>query len=243
MTNDASTAFSAEPVAHGQLRPRRSVLYMPGANARALEKAKSLAADCLIFDLEDAVAPDQKADGRANITAALAGGGYGRREIIIRVNGLDTPWGADDVAAAVAAGPDAILIPKVGSGAMLDAVAKCAAPALAGGGRQPDLWAMIETPQAMLNIAEIAGWSGAHGLRLAGFVAGTNDLAKETGASLGHDRVGMLAWLSMMVAAARAHGLAPIDGVYNDFKDEAGLAAECAGTVPGYGSGAWIDRE
>ncbi|MEM8626594.1 MAG: CoA ester lyase [Pseudomonadota bacterium] len=212
-------------------RPRRSALYMPGANARALEKAKTLAADCVILDLEDSVAPAAKADARAQVCAAVQAGGYGAREVVIRVNGLDTPWGRDDIAAAAAAGPDAILLPKVSSAADLNGVVEVLADASGGAasnaGALPALWAMIETPLAILNIAEIGGWRGPNGALVA-FVAGTNDLAKETGASLGEDRVGMLTWLSLLVAGAKANGIAAIDGVYNNFKDADGLRAECA---------------
>ncbi|HFQ15421.1 MAG TPA: CoA ester lyase [Rhodobacteraceae bacterium] len=200
-------------------RPRRSVLYMPGANARALEKARSLAADGLILDLEDAVAPEAKALAREQVCAAVAAGGYGHREVIIRVNGPDTPWGADDLAAAIAAGPDAILLPKVSRPADLEGPAA----AIAGAGKAISLWAMMETPLAVLNAGKIA----AFGPPLAALVMGTNDLARETRARQTKDRLPMLAWLSTCIAAARAHGLDIIDGVYNDFRDEAGLAAEC----------------
>ena len=200
-------------------RPRRSVLYMPGANARALEKARSLAADGLILDLEDAVAPEAKALARAQVCAAVAAGGYGHREVVIRVNGPDTEWGADDLAAAISAGPDAILLPKVSRPADLEGPAA----AIAGAGKAISLWAMMETPLAMLNAGKIA----AFGPPLAALVMGTNDLARETRARQTKDRLPMLAWLSTCIAAARAHGLDIIDGVYNDFRDEAGLAAEC----------------
>ncbi len=201
------------------IRPRRSVLYMPGANARALEKARTLAADALILDLEDAVAPEAKQLAREQVCAAVAGGGYGHREVIIRVNGPDTPWGTDDLAAAISAGPDAILLPKVSTAADLAAPAA----AMAKAGKPVALWAMMETPLAMLNAAEIAGF----GPPLAAFVMGTNDLARETRARQTASRLPMLAWLSACIAAARAHGLAIIDGVYNDFHDEAGFVAEC----------------
>ncbi len=205
-------------------RPRRSVLYMPGSNARVLEKARGLEADTLILDLEDAVSPDQKEIARAQVVAALTEGGYGNRELVVRINGLDSPWGRDDLAAAVEAGPDAILVPKVSHGADIGLaeglMAKAGAPS------SLKLWVMMETPLAMLNAGEIAHEAGRADARLACFVMGTNDLAKETGASLAGDRDGMLAWLSMSVAAAKAYGLDIIDGVFNDFRDEAGFQAE-----------------
>ncbi|MGI9482034.1 MAG: HpcH/HpaI aldolase/citrate lyase family protein [Hyphomicrobiales bacterium] len=208
------------------IRPRRSVLYMPGSNARALEKAKSLDADALILDLEDAVAPDAKELAREQVCAAVKAGGYGRREIIIRVNGPESPWGKADMEAACAASPDGILVPKVSSS---DDIASAAgAMNGAGAGGDVQLWAMMETPLAMLNAGEIAGCANDAGSRLSCLVMGTNDLAKETGAQLGHGRFAMLAWLSICVAAARAHGIDIVDGVSNDFRDEKGFAGECA---------------
>lgn len=194
-----------------------------GSNARALEKARTLDADTLILDLEDAVAPEAKELARVQVCDAVEAGGYGHREIVIRINGLDTPWGSEDLAAAIEAGPDAILAPKVSSASDIYTLA----------GRMdhenPDvkLWAMMETPLGVLNAAEIAATASQAGSRLAAFVMGTNDLAKETGARLTNARAGMAAWLSVCVAAARAHGLAILDGVYNDFRDLEGLAAEC----------------
>ena len=205
------------------IRPRRSVLYMPGSNARALEKARTLDADSLILDLEDAVAPDVKELARQQICDAVAAGGYGHREVVIRINGLDTPWGHDDLAAAVKAKPDAILVPKVSKASDVFTVTGHmghADPAI-------KLWAMMETPLGMLKAGEIAATADDRGARLTAFVMGTNDLAKETGARLENGRSGMLAWLSICVAAACAHGLAIMDGVYNDFRDEEGLEAEC----------------
>ncbi len=205
-------------------RPRRSVLYMPGANTRALEKAKSLPADSLIFDLEDAVAPEAKAEARANVCTAAKEGGYGKREVCIRINGLDTEWGLDDLKAAVAAGPDAILAPKVISG---DDIRKLdAAMTEAGAPADMQLWVMIEMPLAILNIQEIAAASV--GTRLNLFVMGTNDLAKELRASAKPNR--QLAFgtsLSLSMLAARAYDIIAIDGVFNDIKDEHGLRAEC----------------
>jgi citrate lyase subunit beta/citryl-CoA lyase len=208
------------------VRPRRSVLYMPGSNARALEKAKSLPADALILDLEDAVAPEAKATARAQVAAAVAAGGYGRREVAIRINGLETPWGEADLAAAAAAGPDAVLVPKVGSGADIaratDALAAAGAPAAT------KLWAMIETPLAILNIADIAAAATRPGARLACLVMGTNDLVKETRADLSRNRRPALFWLSAAITAARAYGLDVLDGVYNAFRDAEGFRRECA---------------
>jgi citrate lyase subunit beta/citryl-CoA lyase len=215
------------------IRPRRSVLYMPGSNARALEKAKSLPADALILDLEDAVAPDAKAAAREQVCAAVKGGGYGSREIVIRINGLDTPWGQADLTAAAAAAPDAVLVPKVSSAA--DIAAVTAGLAGAGAPAKTMLWAMIETPLAILNIAEIAAAASTPGARLACFVLGTNDLVKETRAELGDDRIGARYWLSAAVTAARAYGLDVLDGVYNNFKDAEGFLCECRqGRVLGF---------
>ena len=208
-----------------QIRPRRSVLYMPGSNARALDKAKSLPADALILDLEDAVAPEAKETARQQVCAAVKAGGYGHRELIIRINGLDTPWGAADLAAAAAAGPDAVLLPKPGKGSDIaratEALAKANAPATT------KLWAMIETPLAILNVAEIAAASRHVGARLSCFVMGTNDLVKETRADLSLNRRPALYWLSAALTAARAYGLDVLDGVYNNFKDADGYRREC----------------
>ena len=205
------------------IRPRRSVLYMPGSNARALEKAKTIAADALILDLEDAVAPDAKAQARDQVCAAVKAGGYGPRELVIRINALDTLWGKDDLAAAVAAAPDAILLPKPGSGA--DIVA--AADVLKTAPQNTRLWAMIETPLAILNVQDIAAASRLSGTRLACFVMGTNDLVKDTRADLSANRRPALYWLSATVTAARAYGLDVLDGVYNNFKDADGFQREC----------------
>ncbi|MGE0845728.1 MAG: CoA ester lyase [Flavobacteriaceae bacterium] len=201
------------------LRPRRSVLYMPGSNPRAMEKARTLACDAVILDMEDAVAPEKKAEARALIGAALAEGGFGPREVAVRINGLDTPWGVDDLHAAVAMRPDAILVPKVSRGADLDRI-------VARAGEDVALWAMIETPLSILNIKEIAE-RRANGVRLEALILGTNDLAKETGARIVPGRLPMLAWLSAAVAAGAAFGIDVIDGVWNDFKDLDGFAREC----------------
>ena len=197
-----------------QVRPFRSVLYIPASKERALEKARELAADAIIFDLEDAVAPAEKAAARETLSQALAMD-YGNRVRIVRINGLDTEWGREDAAAfANHSGLDAILIPKVNTPSDLDAVA-----ALTG---DKPLWAMMETALGMLNAAAIA----AHP-RLQGMVMGTNDLAKEIGSRFRADRLPMMAGLGLCLLAAKAHGRVIVDGVYNAFKDEAGLRAEC----------------
>ncbi len=206
-------------------RPRRSVLYMPGSNARALEKAKTIAADALILDLEDAVAPDAKETARAQVVAAVKGGGYGRRELGIRINGLDTRWWQDDVVAAADAAPDAVVLPKATSAADIERVST--ALRRAGAPETTRLWAMIETPLGILNLAEIAGAARHPGSRLAGLIVGLNDLVKETRAELDGDRSAALYWLSSIVTAARAHGLAVLDSAYNNFRDAGGLQREC----------------
>ena len=198
------------------IRPRRSVLYMPGANARALEKARTLEADALILDLEDSVAPEAKAEARSRVADAVKLGDYGRRELVIRVNGLDTPWGIDDMAAAVAARPHAILVPKVSKPGDVCRAAEIMTGATA-------LWVMMETPLAILNAQEIAG---AHP-RLACLVLGTNDLVKETRASAEGGRFALLPMLSACVLAGRCFGLDVIDGVYNDLHNADGFRAEC----------------
>ena len=203
------------------LTPRRSVLYMPGANERALEKAKTLDADALILDLEDAVAPDAKPEARERVCAAVGSGEYGRKELTIRVNGLDTPWFADDVAAASAAGPAGIVVPKVSS--VDDVHAIEAALEKAGAPDRTLIWAMVETPVAMLHCEEIAGSSP----RLAVLVMGTNDLAKELRATHVPGRQPLLTGLGLCLLAARATGRAILDGVYNDVKNAEGFAAEC----------------
>ncbi|MGE8940343.1 HpcH/HpaI aldolase/citrate lyase family protein [Leptospira interrogans] len=205
------------------IRPRRSALYMPGSNVRALEKARTLPADAVIFDLEDAVAPDVKQTARDQVTAAVKAGGYGSREVVIRINGLDTDWGATDLAEAAAAGPDAILVPKVSSAAQLAEVGA----ALASAPSRIAVWAMIETPLAILNLREIAESASDPATRLAVFVMGTNDLVKETRAELDANRTSALYWLSAAVTAARAHGIEVLDGVFNAFKDADGFRREC----------------
>tara|TARA_R110002074_G_scaffold72918_6_gene167616 strand:+ start:293 stop:1150 length:858 start_codon:yes stop_codon:yes gene_type:complete len=195
-------------------RPLRSVLYIPGSKPRALDKARGLPADAIIFDLEDAVIPEEKVAARATLAEALETGGYGARMKIIRINGLDTEWGADDARAARDMGADAILLPKVNSPADLDALADIT-------GDVP-LWAMMETPLGMLNAAAIA----AHP-KLQGMVMGTNDLAKDLQTRFRADRLPMMAGLGLCVLAGKAHGIALIDGVYNAYKDDEGLKAEC----------------
>jgi (3S)-malyl-CoA thioesterase len=194
-------------------RPLRSVLYIPGSKPRALDKARGLPADAIIFDLEDAVIPEEKIAARETLAEALKTGGYGTRMKIIRINGLDTEWGADDAKAAAAMGADAILLPKVNAPADLDALA-----AITG---DTPLWAMMETPLGMLNAAAIA----AHP-KLQGMVMGTNDLAKDLQTRFRTDRLPLMAGLGLCVLAGKAHGIALIDGVYNAFKDDEGLRIE-----------------
>jgi len=203
------------------VRPRRSALYMPASNPRAVEKARTLACDVVILDLEDAVAPEMKPDARAAAVAAVRAGGFGRREVVIRVNGLSTPWGADDLAAAARAGPDAVLVPKIGGAAdvaFYDA-ALAAAPA------KTQLWAMIETCPAVFELLPIAAASAR--TRLSAFVMGINDLAKEMRARQTPDRAAFVPFMAMAVAAARACGLVALDGVHNEIDDLALLEATC----------------
>ena len=206
-------------------RPRRSVLYMPGSNARALEKAKTISADALIFDLEDAVAPDEKVMAREQVCAAAAEGGYGGREVVIRVNALETPWGAADIMAACESAPDAVLIPKVMHSGDIISAAKLLQSMHAP--KKVRLWAMMETPMAILNARTIAARAVYDDNRLDCLVMGTNDLIKESRARALHDRFAVVPWLAMTLAAARAYRLDIIDGVYNDFRDEEGFRDEC----------------
>ena len=207
------------------IRPRRSVLYMPGANERALEKARSLPADALILDLEDSVAPDAKVEARNKVAAAVREGGYGRREVVIRPNALETAWGTADLLAAAAAAPDAILVPKVQHPGDIISAAKILKSVHAPG--KTKLWAMMETPLAILHAADIAAVGADPENRLVCLVMGTNDLLKESRARALHDRFAVVPWLAMAVVAARGYGLDIIDGVYNDFKDEQGFRNEC----------------
>jgi citrate lyase subunit beta/citryl-CoA lyase len=208
-----------------KIRPRRSVLYMPGANERALEKARSLPADSLILDLEDSVAPEAKVQSRDRVAELVRSGGYGGRELVIRVNALETPWGADDLKAACAAGADAILVPKVSRPGDLVSAAKLLkahdAPS------HTRLWAMMETPLSILNARDIASVAADRESRFSCLVLGTNDLIKESRARAEGGRFAILPWLAMSVLAARSFALDVIDGVYNDFRDEPGFEAEC----------------
>ncbi|MGO4706642.1 CoA ester lyase [Microvirga sp. 2MCAF38] len=208
-----------------EIRPRRSVLYMPGSNARVLEKARTLPADTLIFDLEDAVAPDAKEAARAQVVAAVARRDFGLRELVVRINALDTPWGEADLLAVAQATPDAILVPKVSSPEALVAVGLRLRRL--GLSETTKLWVMIETPLAVLQAKEIASTALDVDTRLECFVLGTNDLAKETRARFVPGRAPMLPWLMNTLAAARAYGLDVIDGVYNNLSDESGFRAEC----------------
>jgi (3S)-malyl-CoA thioesterase len=195
-------------------RPLRSALYIPGSKPRALDKARTLPCDAILFDLEDAVSPDEKITARSTLADALAQGGYGARLKVIRINGLDTEWGADDARAAAKMKPDAILLPKVGNPADLEALAEIV-------GDIP-LWAMMETPGAMLNAPAIAGHR-----QLQAMVMGTNDLAKDLQTRFRSDRLPLMTSLGLCLLAAKAHQVAIIDGVYNAFKDDDGLRTEC----------------
>ncbi|MFT6224811.1 MAG: (3S)-malyl-CoA thioesterase [Paracoccaceae bacterium] len=201
-------------------RPTRSVLYIPGSKPRALQKARTLPVDAIIFDLEDAVAVDEKANARTLLAEALIAGGYGRRFQIVRVNGMDTPWGRDDLEALMAVGPQAVLLPKVETIAQVDeVVARLEAhPACS----DTQVWAMIETAAGVLNAAALA-----RAPRMAGFVIGTNDLAKELNCRFRADRLPLQVALQTCLLAARAAGIVCLDGVYNAFKDDDGLRLEC----------------
>jgi citrate lyase subunit beta / citryl-CoA lyase len=206
-------------------RPRRSVLYMPGSNARAIEKARTLPVDGVILDLEDAVAPDAKAQARTQVADAVKAGGFGSREVFIRVNGIDTEWHADDLEAAAHAGPDGILVPKISDVAQLERVGQRLLDMKTS--LKTRIWAMIETPQAIFNINALAAEAHDSETRLAGFVMGTNDIAKETRARLVPGRAPMLSWLARCLLAAHAHNIDILDGVYNDLSDAKGFEAEC----------------
>lgn len=196
-------------------RPYRSVLYIPGSKDRALDKARTLPVDAIIFDLEDAVAPDAKVEARATLATALNAGGYGDRARIVRINGLDTEWGVEDARAVANMPADAVLLPKVNGPEDIDALAELIGP-------DTPIWAMMETTRGIWNAMAIA----AHP-RLTGFVAGTNDLSKELNTRFRADRLPMMTSLQMILLAARAHSVVAIDGVYNQFKDEEGLRVEC----------------
>jgi citrate lyase subunit beta / citryl-CoA lyase len=203
------------------LRPRRSVLYVPGSNQRAIDKARTLPCDAVILDLEDSVAPDAKAAARDTVRHALAAGGFGRREVVVRCNALDTPWGEDDLEALCACAPDAVLAPKIADAGDLARYDQrlAAAPA------PVRLWAMVETCPVLFHLEALAGLAAS--TRLAALVMGANDLAKEMRCRPGAERTPLQPALALTVAAARAHGLAALDGVYNALEDEAGLEREC----------------
>jgi len=208
------------------IRPRRSVLYMPGSNLRALEKAKTLPADGLILDLEDAVAPDAKETARTQVAQAVKAGGFGNRELFIRVNGIDTPWFSADIEAAVHAAPDAILVPKIATPQQLDLIGQRLLDMRAD--KRIRIWAMIETPLAIFNAVALAAQARDSEDRLGCLVMGTNDIAKETRARIVPGRTPMLGWLSTCVLAARTYGIDILDGVYNNLGDADGFARECA---------------
>ena len=208
------------------IRPRRSLLFMPGSNARALEKARNLAADCLILDLEDSVAPDAKAKAREQIAAAIAAKGFGRREIWVRTNSLDTPWWKDDVAMAGKAKPDGILVPKIST--VDDLAAIGALLAELGADLSIKVWAMIETARAVLDADKLAACARDPKTRLAGFVFGPNDIARETRIRMLPGRAAMIPMITHCILAAHAHGLEMLDGPYSDFSNKEGFAEECA---------------
>jgi Citrate lyase beta subunit len=207
------------------IRPRRSVLYMPGSNVRALEKAKTLPVDGVIVDLEDSVVSEARETARKQAADAVKAGGFGGREVFIRINGVDSPWHADDLSAAARAAPDVILVPKVSTPDTLELIGRRLLDM--GTDRKTRVWAMIETPLAIFNILSIAAEARDSETRLSGFVMGTNDLAKDTRARLVPGRAPMLPWLSTCVAAARVHGIDILDGVYNDIGNADGFINEC----------------
>jgi citrate lyase subunit beta/citryl-CoA lyase len=208
------------------IRPRRSLLFMPGSNPRALEKARNLPADGIILDLEDSVAPEAKAQARDQISKAIAEGRFGKREVLIRVNALDSPWWADDSAMAGKARPDGILVPKVSSAKDLAAIG--GRLAAIGADTSIRVWVMIETAQAVLDASELAAASRDPATRLAGFVFGPNDISRETRIRMQPGRVAMIPMITHCVLAARAHGLEILDGPYSDFSNVDGFALECA---------------
>ncbi len=208
------------------IRPRRSLLFMPGSNARALEKARDLPADGIILDLEDSVAPDAKANAREMIAQALAAGGFGTREMIIRINALDSPWWIDDVSMAARARPHGILVPKISSVEDLSAIADRLSDINAD--MSVRIWAMIETAGAVLHAEELAAASRDSEMRLAGFVFGPNDISRETRIRMQPGRAAMLPMITHCVLATRLHGLEILDGPYSDFSNADGFAQECA---------------
>jgi citrate lyase subunit beta / citryl-CoA lyase len=207
------------------LRPRRSVLYMPGSNARALEKAKSLAADGVILDLEDSVAPDAKETARQQVADAVKAGGFGTREVFIRTNGVDTAWFAEDLTVAAHAAPDGIVVPKISSPEQLEQIGQRLLDTSTD--RKTRIWAMIESPLAVFNVLSIAACAKDSEARLAGFVMGTNDIAKDTRARQVPGRWPMIGWLMNCIAAARIYGIDVLDGVYNNIGDADGFVKEC----------------
>lgn len=208
------------------IRPRRSMLFMPGSNARAIAKARTLDCDGIIIDLEDAVAPDAKDAARRQAAEAVRAGGFAHREVIVRVNAIDTPWIAADLDAVVAARPDGVLIPKIETAENLEQIGQRLLDIYAD--IHIRVWAMIETPAAIFNIRELAAEAQDSESRLIGFVVGTNDLARQTGARIVPGRAPMAAWLSQCVLAAHAYGVTILDSVYDGLADAAGFAAECA---------------
>jgi len=207
------------------IRPRRSVLYMPGSNARAIEKAKTLPADGVIIDLEDAVAPDAKVAARKQVAEAVKAGGFGKREVFVRVNGIDTEWHAEDLHDAGHAAPDGIVVPKITSLDQLEQIGRRLLDM--GIDHKTRVWAMIETPIAIFNVKDIAAAAKDSETRLAGLILGTNDLAKETGAKFVPGRAPMVPWLATCILAARAYGISILDGVYNDLSNAEGFLREC----------------
>ena len=208
------------------IRPRRSLLFMPGSNARALEKARNLHADGLILDLEDSVAPEAKALARDQIAQAIAAKGFGKRELLIRVNGLDSPWWIDDIAMAGRARPDGILVPKVSSVEDLNAVGDRLSAV--GADASIRVWAMIETARAVLHAEELAAASRDPRTRLAGFVFGPNDISRETRIRMAPGRAAMVPMITHCILATRAHGLEILDGPYSDLGNTDGFGQECA---------------
>jgi citrate lyase subunit beta/citryl-CoA lyase len=208
------------------IRPRRSVLYMPGSNARAIAKARTLDVDAVILDLEDSVAPEAKATARDQVREAIRDGGFGARDVVVRINALDTEWWLADVDMANSVRPDAILVPKVSLPVTLENLASRLMDI--GADHSIAVWAMIETPQAILNVAAIAAQASDRETRLSSLVMGTNDLAKETRARMVPGRAPMLPWMMTCIAAARAYRIDILDGPYNDIADGQGLARECA---------------
>ncbi len=207
------------------IHPRRSLLFMPGSNARALEKARILPADGIILDLEDSVAPDAKSLAREQIAQAIAARGFGKREVWVRTNGLDTPWWVDDFGMAAKAGPDGILVPKISSVADLDSVGERLAGF--GAGSAIRVWAMIETARAVLHAEELAAAAHDPKTRLAGFVFGPNDIARETGIRMQPGRAAMIPMITHCILAARAHGIEILDGPYSNLGNVDGFGQEC----------------